>query len=394
MHFAKDLKENGGANSLELLLKAEGELSVLLDLIHKDEEIKEAMAFVLGFSFDGISLEEKEEKVFTTLAKNLLEKQSQKNAFSLIISKLSLSQRITFREKYFKDKKTDLIEKIQNSKDIEYTSIFIDLYGENEYLTTQNKNSPESREMIEAIRARKDFSELAENHHKKSIGASNSAIDMLSAQNIAGFAGITWGVATTGLNIFATLGSGKFKENPSKAIGDVFKNPYVWLGAGAVAGGNALLTGQSFSSMADSFNPGPSDNEKNYHSTRRFFKNLLVSNSDPRFELISKNKSALYALADFGEKLLRIQEIKDPSKIDKNLLNKKYFSDHLSLMISEADKNSEEYKELIELEKFILDKDYDDRAFADLIINILNSEIKGENLEETEKRYNALLKDL
>jgi hypothetical protein len=389
-YFAEDIRKNGGKNSLEALLKAEDELSLYLDLINEDEDIRQALAFAYDFSFDEESRDDKKDKIFTMLASKIVDRPDQLRAWSLIVRKLGISEINDFRDNYFAENKAKLIELIALDKN-EYASIiFISLYGEAEFLAVSGLDESEKETLIKANRAISDYQDKAERLKKTSIGARNAALDMMSGENLLGVFGLLWGVTTTGLNLFVELGGGKFKKDPSKALNSAIKNPYVW--GGAVAGGMGLSI---LTDGLDSLNPEDEKIAEEKQEASNRMKNLLLSDTHPLNKLINTN-SAIFALSSFGRNKLKVDELKSVSDIKnpEQVLTKRYFMEYLNVLINETDENTEDQKELMALRDYMKNIPYDNEAFSELVVNLLTLDIGGSDIESANENYKAYIETL
>ncbi|MDX9971225.1 MAG: hypothetical protein RBS56_04970 [Candidatus Gracilibacteria bacterium] len=385
-NFAKDIKENGGKNSLEALLKAEDELKIYLDMIHGDKDMKEALAFT--YNFDDTQRTEKKDKIFTMLADKIISKPNELRAWSLVIKKLSLNEIKEFRDKYFGNNKAKLVDSIVQSKNEYASMIYITLYGEAEYLRISGLTPEQKTNLVNLNRSLTDYQDKAERLERRSIGARNTAMDMLSGENVLGLFGMLWGTATAGLNLFVELGGGKFKKDPAKALESAIKNPYVWGGGVAAGSGFALVTGG-----VDSFleSMGPEDEkaaELKQKATNRM-KNLLISDRHPLCQLATSS-SARFALASFAKNKIEIDGLKHISELKnpEQTLTKKYFMQYLDVLIDET-RNPEDKNALMQLKNYMRNIPYGNKEFSELVINLSILEIGGEDIKSTDKNFEA-----
>lgn len=392
--FADDIKKNGGKNSLEALLKAEDELKTYLEIIHSDADIREALAFVYDISFDGTKPADKKDKIFKILAGKIIDPSSNLRAWALIVKKLSLNEIKEFKEKHFNENKPLLVDMIVKSGDSYASMIYIDLYGESEYLAISGLDEKQKAETVEGHRSITDYQAKAERLERSTIGSKNAAAEMLSGENLLGAFGMAWGISTAGLNLFVEFGSGKFKENPSKAIGSALKNPYIIGGALAGTTGYAILSG-GVSSFLEEHGPEEEKIAEEKQKASNRMKNILISDSSPLNKLISQ-KGAIFALTSFGKNKLLIDGLKDISELKnpEQTLTKRYFSEYLMVLINEPSISPEDKKSLEALFSYIEGIPYDDKSFSELIKSLLVLEIGGQDIKATDDNFKVFNENL
>jgi hypothetical protein len=390
--FSDDIRNNGGKNSLEVFLKAESEVQTYLETIKGDEKMLKALEFVMNKNLTPAERAEKKDEVFEIIADKILnEDKEQLKTIAYIIGKMKLLDRAEFVQEQMKPEHQELLIKLIKEEENPYASIiFIDLYGEEALHNIQGLDTAKAEALKIEYDQATNFASLAESYQRESIGARSAALDMMNAENMIGVLGMAWGATTVGLNLLTTWAGGRWRE-PGTALKETLGNEYILLGAGGAFAGYHLAVGEGFGDML----PDDEKQSRRIEEARREMKNIYISDRSNVHKLIN-TRGAVFALGNFASTILLEKADNDIDKMkdQKLIMNKEYFSRHLEKFIEEMPDTDTDKNDLIALQNYIENISYDDTTFYKLLMNILVLGLTGDNIEESEKNYEDLLKDL